>query len=113
MPRSQKVTVAGKEITVTERKIKELEALAAELAGLADQILKANSAQDAKEVLLQLLYDKLPVLFPPLTAEDVKEAYPSELEALVQAFIDLHFFSLKKLAGPVLAIVQAGLQGKF
>lgn len=113
MPRSQKVTVAGKEITVTERKIKELEALAGELAGIADAMLKANTTDDVKNVLVGLLYDKIPVLFPPLTAEDVKEAYPSELGALMGAFVDLHFFPLKNLLGPVMTIVQAGLQGKF
>lgn len=108
MPRSKVVTVAGKEITVTERKIKELEGLAAQLSDSLDGLLKANTTADAKQAVLGLLYDKLPLIFPGLTDEDVKEAYPSELENLISAFSEIHFFSLKKMLPALMALVQAG-----
>jgi len=33
----------------------------------------------------------------------------SELEALVEAFVNVNFFGLKKLIQPMLKVVQAGL----
>ena len=108
MPRSKVVTVAGKEIAVTERKIKELEELANQLGDSLDGVLKANNIVGAKQAVIGLLYEKLPLIFPGLAEDDIKEAYPSEIESLVDAFIEIHFFTLKRLFPALMALVQAG-----
>jgi len=51
-------------------------------------------------------------LFPELTKDDVKNAYMSELEALVEAFVNVNFFGIKKLIQPMLKMAQAGLPQK-
>jgi hypothetical protein len=113
MPRTKKVTVAGKEFVVTERKIKELEALAVGLSGSLDAVLKADSSKDAMEEVTGILYKHIPEIFPGVTKEDVQEAYLSEIEELGNAFIELHFFALKRLLPGLMALVQAGTKGKM
>lgn len=113
MPKTKEVVVAGKTVIVSERKIKELKALANEVSGTVDKVLKANTFDDVKTAVVELLGDKFPAMFPPLTAKDVEEAYPSELQSLVEAFIDLNFFALKRLIPGLMALVQAGLQSRF
>jgi len=113
MPRTKEVEIAGKKITVTERKIKELEALAVSLSGSLDVIFKAESSRDALEAVTGILYKHVPEIFPGITKEDIQEAYLSEVEELAGAFIDLHFLALKRLLSGLVALVQAGTKGKM
>ncbi len=113
MPRTKEVEIAGKKITVTERKIKELEALAVGLSDSLDAIFKAESSQGAMEAITGILYKHIPEIFPGITKEDIREAYLSEIEELGKAFIDLHFFALKRLLPGLIALVQAGTKGKM
>jgi hypothetical protein len=56
-----------------------------------------------------LLYKKLPVIFPDITKEDVKNAYMSELEALIEVFVEVNFQGLKRVIKPLMGLIQAGL----
>lgn len=105
MPRSQVVTVNGKTITVAEKRIGELETLASRLGISVESLLKL----ELKALLPALLYEKLPELFPELTADDVKNAYPSEIEALMEAFFTVNGAGLKRLAAPLWSIFQPAL----
>lgn len=114
MPRSKEIILGEKTFTIYECKIKTLEKFAGEAALVVDVLFKDGSkAVEAKDAVLELLYEQIPKLFSGITKEDIMEAYPSEIEELVQAFVDLHFFALKRLAGPLLTVIQAGLQAKF
>lgn len=113
MPKSIDITLAEKKYTVYECKIKTLEAFADDAAAVVDKMFKADTIADGKDALKELLFEKVPKLFPGITKEMIREAYPSELEEMVQAFTDLHFFALKRLTGPLMAVIQAGLQAKF
>lgn len=112
MPKTKEITLDGKKYTVVECKIKTLEAFADDAAAVVDKIFKAETAAEGKDALKELLFDKIPNLFPGITKETIREAYPSELEELVQAFTDLHFFALKRLWGPLITVIQAGLQAR-
>ncbi|MCL5045567.1 MAG: hypothetical protein M1598_01970 [Actinobacteria bacterium] len=113
MPRSKVVTVAGKTITLHEKRIGELEALAERVGASFDEVLGANGAKDLKSALTAVLYGKLPELFPELSAEDVRNAYPSELEGLLEAFVEVNFQGVRRVAGPLIGLVQAGLTRRF
>lgn len=107
--RSKVVTVNGKEINVQERRIGELEQLVAELfPGSGGSLAKLNLAKLADKLDWSLFYEKIPLLCPQLTEEDVKQAYPSELEALIEAWVDVHFFGLRRLIGPLMGLAQTG-----
>lgn len=113
MPKSIDVTLAEKKYTVYECKIKTLEAFAGDVAKVVDALFAADKATEAKDAATKLLYEKVPKLFPGVTKEIIQESYPSELEALANAFIDLHFFALKRLISPLMEVIQAGLAGRF
>ncbi|KRQ86056.1 hypothetical protein ABG79_02188 [Caloramator mitchellensis] len=101
--RDRIITVAGKNISVTEKKIGELEKLIAELfPGSKGKISKITL--ENVDVDFDLIYDKLPIIFPELNKDDIKNAYMSELEALIQAFIDVNFFGIKKLMGTMMRL---------
>lgn len=104
--RNKIVTIAGKDIKVEEKKIGELEKLVADLfPGSKGKISQIQKGLDKLDIDFDLIYDKLPLVFPELTKEDLKNAYMSELENLIQAFIDVNFFGIKKMMGTMMRLV--------
>ena len=111
--RNKTVDFAGKKIRVEEKRIGELEKIIADLFPESKgNIQKVDLGKLLEQADFDLLYKKLPIIFPDITKDDVKNAYMSELEALVEAFVDVNFFGLKKLIQPMLKMVQAGLPQK-
>ena len=105
MPRNKIVTIGEKKINVQERRVGELEELTKQLFPSTKGKLKnLDKALNDLELDWDLLYDKIPVVFPEVTKEDVVNAYPSELENLIRAFIDVNFFGLKKLMGGLMRL---------
>lgn len=111
--RNKTVDFAGKKIRVEEKRIGELEKILADLFPESKgNIQKVDLSKLLEQADFDLLYKKLPIIFPDITKDDVKNAYMSELEALIEAFVDVNFFGLKKLIQPMLKMVQAGLPQK-
>lgn len=108
--RTKTVTVAGKTVIVNEKKISELKALGANYKDEIDQITKANNFDDISKLAGELIYARLPELFPVLKPEDIDDAYPSELEELVGAFVDVNFTGIKKIGMPLLQVILQGLK---
>ena len=57
-----------------------------------------------------MLYKELPKIAPGLTKEDFENAYMSELEELLGAFVDVNFTGIKKLAKTLMSLAQTSLQ---
>ena len=113
MPRNKIVKFAGKDIDVKEKKIGELEILTRELFPQTKGKLKnLDKALNDLELDWDLLYKKLPIIFPEITEDDVKNAYMSDLEALLGAFIDVNFFALKQMIPRLMLLAQTGSQRK-
>jgi hypothetical protein len=111
--RNKIVKFAGKDIDVQERRIGELEALTKKLFPSTKGKLKdLDKALNDLELDWDLLYKKLPIIFPDLTEEDVKNAYMSELEKLIGAFIEVNFFALKQMLPKLMLLAQTGSQRK-
>lgn len=102
--RTQLVEFAGKKVTIREKKIKELKALGTTLGVDFKNVFEANEPKDVIEVVTALLGEKLPEIFPELTESDIDEAYMSEVEGLVQGFVDVNFLGLKKAIIPMLKL---------
>ena len=103
--RNKIVKFADKDINVQERKIGELEILVSELFPATKGKLKnLDKALNDLEIDWDLLYKKIPIVFPEITEDDVKNAYMSDLENLIGAFIDVNFFGLKKLMGGLMRL---------
>jgi len=111
MPRNKIVKFAGKDINVQEKRIGELEILTGELFPSTKGKLKnLDKALNDLEIDWDLLYKKLPIIFPDITEDDVKNAYMSELEKLIGAFVDVNFFALKQMLPKLMLLVQTGSQ---
>lgn len=111
--RNKIVKFADKDIDVQERRIGELEALTKKLFPSTKGKLKdLDKALNDLELDWDLLYKKLPIIFPDLTEEDVKNAYMSELEKLIGAFIDVNFFAIKQMLPKLMNLAQIGSQRK-
>lgn len=106
MPRSKTVTVNGKQINVKEYKVRELrEDVLPKITDLLDgEKLGSKELPD----LVPLLESKLVELFPGLTEADIEESYSSEIEALIEAWVDVNFTGLKKVYRPLLSFAQMG-----
>jgi len=107
--RNKIIEFAGKSINVQEKKIGELEILTKELFPSTKGSLKnLDKALNDLEIDWDLLYKKLPVVFPDITEDDVKNAYMSELEGLLGAFVDVNFFALKQIIPKLILLAQTG-----
>ena len=111
MPRNKIVKFAGKDINVQEKRIGELEILTGELFPSTKGKLKnLDKALNDLEIDWDLLYKKLPIIFPDITEDDVKNAYMSDLEKLIGAFVDVNFFALKQMIPKLMLLAQTGSQ---
>jgi Ca2+-binding EF-hand superfamily protein len=111
--RNKTVSFAGKEIRVEEKRIGELEKIVSELFPESKgNIQKVDLGKLLEQAGFDLLYKKLPIIFPDIAKDDVKNAYMSELEELVEVFIDVNFTGIKKLVKPLMSLIQAGLPQK-
>lgn len=107
--RNKIVKFAGKDINVQERRIGELEELTKKLFPSTKGKLKdLDKALNDLEIEWDTLYKKLPVVFPDITAEDVKNAYMSELEKLLGAFVEVNFFAIKQAIPKLMSLTQIG-----
>lgn len=109
--RNKTVEFAGKKIRVEEKRIGELEKIVAVLFPESKgNIQKIDLSKLLEQAGFDLLYKKLPVIFPDITEDDVKNAYMSELEQLIEVFVEVNFTGLKRLIKPMMGLIQAGLQ---
>lgn len=113
MPRNKIVKFAGKDINVQERRIGELEDLTRKLFPSTKGKLKdLDKALNDLDLDWDLLYKKIPIVFPEITEDDVKNAYMSEFEKLIGAFVDVNFFAIKQMIPKLMALAQTGSQRK-
>ncbi len=113
MARNKIVKFADKDINVQEKRIGELEILTKELFPSTKGKLKnLDKALNDLEIDWDLLYKKIPVIFQDITEDDVKNAYMSELEGLLGAFVDVNFFALKQMIPKLMLLAQTGSQRK-
>lgn len=110
--RSKQVTINNKTVNVNEKKVIELKNLFTQVSGEFDTVTKANTADDFGNVVNDILGSKITLIFPEVSADDVDNAYPSELEELVGAFIEVNFTGIKKVATPFMGLISKGLQAK-
>lgn len=109
--RDKTIPFAGKKIRIEEKRISELEQIVKDLFPESKgKLQKINLAGLMEQVDFDLLYDKLPVIIKDITGDDVRNAYMSELEDLLEAFVEVNFTGVKKLIGPLMNLMQIGMQ---
>ncbi|MDA8212159.1 MAG: hypothetical protein M0021_09820 [Clostridia bacterium] len=105
--RTKAITINGKSFEITEKRISELEELFKNV-----KVEKFLSLNNFNELITTIYTDVKQILGISITDEDLRNAYPSEIEEAVEAFIDVNFFGLKRVAGPLINLALAGLARK-
>lgn len=102
------VKIGDKEIIVVERRIKELKELfknfSGSFKGFLETDLKDKTTDDVVELVISEMESKITLVFTQLTAEDIDNAYPSEISELIEAFIDINFTGAKKVISQVMKL---------
>lgn len=106
MPRTQEVKIADKLITVSELRVRDLKETISKVLKTDIKLSSSPTVEEVKEALVGGFQGMLQTIAPELTDEDLENAYPSELEQLVEAFINANFTGLKKVLKPL-----SGLMG--
>lgn len=106
--RIKEVKVADKKIVIVEKKIKELRQLSNNLSidikGILDTNIEGKTFDDLVQLVVELLEDKITIIFPELKEEDLENAYISEIEELIIAFLDVNFTGAKKVFSQVMKL---------
>lgn len=107
--RSKVVNIAGKNILIEEKRIKEIKKLikdfSPEIQELWNKDIDFNNA-DSIDTIFSTIEDKIAFIFDGLTQEDIENAYMSELENLLNAFMEVNFMGAKKGISLILKQVQ-------
>ena len=96
--RTKIVKVSNKEILIQEKTIGEIKKIVTDLNIDFSRLMETEIDKDnfLNEVLL-ILQDRIEILFPQLKDVDMDNVYISELEALVDGFLEVNFLMLKKV----------------
>ena len=96
--RTKIVKVADKDILIQEKTIGEIKKIINELNVDFSKLMQTEIEKDnfLNEVLL-IIQDRIEILFPQLKDIDMDNVYISELEALIDGFLEVNFSMLKKV----------------
>ena len=107
--RNKVVKVGEKEVIIAEKRIKEFRELSSKISMSFNDILSMEldnkTTDEVFNVVVDMLEDKLTVIFPQLTTDDIDNAYMSEIEELIAAFIEVNFTGAKKVMSPLMMSV--------
>ena len=96
--RTKIVKVADKDILIQEKTIGEIKKIINELNVDFSKLMQTEIEKDnfLNEVLL-IIQDRIEILFPQLKDVDMDNVYISELEILIDGFLEVNFSMLKKV----------------
>lgn len=96
--RTKIVKVANKEILIQEKTIGEIKKLVNELNMDFSKLMETEINKEGfLNDVFGILQDKIEVIFPQLKDIDMDNVYISELEALIDGFLEVNFLMMKKI----------------
>ena len=96
--RTKIVKVVNKDILIQEKTIGEIKKIVNDLNIDFSKLMQTELEKEnfLNEVLL-IIQDRIEILFPQLKDVDMDNVYISELEALIDGFLEVNFLMLKKV----------------
>ncbi|WP_312288569.1 hypothetical protein [Terrisporobacter sp.] len=107
--RSKNVSIAGKNILIQEKRIKEIKELVKQFGPEIQEVWDRNidfTKGESIDEIFSLIEDKIVKLFDGLTEDDLENAYMSEIEELIKTFIDVNFTGAKKGLSMIIGQLQ-------
>ena len=104
--RTKIVKVANKEILIQEKTIGEIKKLVNELNMDFSKLMETEINKEGfLNDVFGILQDKIEVIFPQLKDIDMDNVYISELEALIDGFLEVNFLMMKKVFMKVITMM--------
>ena len=96
--RTKIIKVADKDILIQEKTIGEIKKIVNDLNIDFSKLMQTELEKEnfLNEVLL-IIQDRIEILFPQLKDVDMDNVYISELESLVDGFLEVNFSMMKKV----------------
>lgn len=96
--RTKIVKVADKDILIQEKTIGEIKKIVNDLNIDFSKLMQTELEKEnfLNEVLL-IIQDRIEILFPQLKDVDMDNVYISELESLINGFLEVNFSMMKKV----------------
>ena len=96
--RTKIVKVADKDILIQEKTIGEIKKIVNELNMDFSRLMSTELEKEnfLNEILL-IIQDRIEILFPQLNNVDMDNVYISELETLIDGFLEVNFSIMKKI----------------
>lgn len=96
--RTKIVKVADKDILIQEKTIGEIKKIVNELNMDFSRLMSTELEKEnfLNEILL-IIQDRIEILFPQLNNVDMDNVYISELETLIDGFLEVNFSMMKKI----------------
>ena len=104
--RTKIVKVADKDILIQEKTIGEIKKIVNDLNIDFSKLMQTELEKEnfLNEVLL-IIQDRIEILFPQLKDVDMDNVYISELESLIDGFLEVNFSMMKKVFMKVTTIM--------
>ena len=104
--RTKIVKVADKDILIQEKTIGEIKKIVNDLNIDFSKLIQTELEKEnfLNEVLL-IIQDRIEILFPQLKDVDMDNVYISELESLIDGFLEVNFSMMKKVFMKVTTIM--------
>lgn len=107
--RTKQIEIANKKIVITEKTIGELKQLSKDLSVDLHDFFKVDidgkTTNDIASLMFEMLESKLIHIFPQLNQGDIDNAYPSQLEELIEGFVEVNFYGVKKVFSKAIPMV--------
>ena len=96
--RTKIIKVADKDILIQEKTIGEIKKIVNDLNIDFSKLIQTELEKEnfLNEVLL-IIQDRIEILFPQLKDVDMDNVYISELESLIDGFLEVNFSMMKKI----------------
>ena len=103
--RKQTVKVAGRIVEVKELTIGEIKRLFEKYSGDYAAFL-AGQENENLDAMIEFFQTKVGEIFPELDGVSIDDVYPSELEALGEAFLAVNFTGVRKLLDQIFKLAD-------
>jgi hypothetical protein len=104
--RTKVVTINDIQITIKEKKIRDLkERVLPKIEPALDSIMKSDTTR-----IIDTVGDQFNDFFPELSENgvDLEDCYLSDIEAFLEAWVEVNFSGLKRLFGQLLSLTKTG-----
>lgn len=109
---SKDIVINGKTFKVNEKRNKEIKQLIDKYSAELSKIQVGSNVGGIFSGINSFIEGKLIELIPGVKAIDLEEAYPSEVDAAIDAIVTLNFPLARRFGGPLMTLISLSQRQK-